>query len=98
VMNLQQQLLVLYLPLLSPLATVAVVMIGFLYNNSRLTDLRLSMGDMRDMLRAEIRALQGSMEGEIRVLRATMDKNQSEVLSKFAELETRVSRIEEKIH
>ena len=86
-MNLRQQLLVLYLPLLSPLATVAVVMIGFLFNNSRLTDLRLSMGDMRDMLRAEIKVLQ-----------ATMEKNQSELLSKFAELETRVTRIEEKIH
>ena len=83
----QQQLLVLYLPLLSPLATVAIVMIGFLYNNSRLTDLRLSMGDMRDMLRAEIKVLQ-----------TIMDKNQSEVLSKFAELETRVTRIEDKIH
>jgi hypothetical protein len=94
----QQQLLVLYLPLLSPLATLAIVMVGFLYNNSRLSDFRLSMGDMRDMLRAEIKGLQSSMEGEIRALRATMDKNQSEVLSKFAELETRVSRIEEKIH
>jgi hypothetical protein len=83
----QQQLLALYLPLLSPLATVAIVMVGFLYNNSRLTDLRLSMGDMRDMLRAKIKVLQ-----------AIMDKNQSEVLSKFAELETRVTRIEEKIH
>jgi hypothetical protein len=83
----QQQLLVLYLPLLSPLATLAIVMVWFLYNNSRLSDFRLSMGDMRDMLRAEIKVLQ-----------ATMDKNQSEVLSKFAELETRVSRIEEKIH
>jgi hypothetical protein len=97
-MSLQQQLLALYLPLLSPLATVAIVTIGFAYNNSRLTDLRLSMADMRDLLRADIRALQGSMEGGIRALRATMDKNQSEVLSKFAELETRVSRIEEKIH
>ena len=83
----QQQLLVLYLPLLSPLATLAIVMVGFLYNNSRLSDFRLSMGDMRDMLRAEIKVLQ-----------ATMEKNQSELLSKFAELETRVTRIEEKIH
>ena len=84
----------LYLPLLSSLATVAIVMVGFLYNNSRLTDLRMSMGDMRDMLRAEIKTL----EVEINVIHTTMDKNQSEVLSKFAELETRVSRIEEKIH
>jgi hypothetical protein len=78
---------VLYLSLLSPLATLAIVMVGFLYNNSRLSDFRLSMGDMRDMLRAEIKVLQ-----------ATREKNQSELLSKFAELETRVTRIEEKIH
>ena len=90
----QQQLLVLYLPLLSPLATLAIVMVGFLYNNSRLSDFRLSMGDMRDMLRAEIKM----MEVEIRVLQTTMEKNHSELLNKFAELETRVSRIEEKIH
>jgi hypothetical protein len=89
----QQQLLVLYLPLLSPLATLAIVMVGFLYNNSRLSDFRLSMGDMRDMLRAEIK----TMEVEIRVLQTTMEKNHSELLNKFAELETRVSRIEEKI-
>ena len=81
----QQQLLVLYLPLLSPLATLAIVMVGFGYSNARLSNFRLSMGDMRDMLRAEIKVLQ-----------ATMDKNQSELLSKFAELETRVSRIEER--
>jgi hypothetical protein len=77
----------LYLPLLSPLATLAIVMVGLLYNNSRLSDFRLSMGDMRDMLRAEIKVLQ-----------ATMEKNRSELLSKFAELETRFTRIEEKIH
>jgi hypothetical protein len=51
------------------------------------------MGDMRDMLRAEIK----TMEVEIRVLQTTMEKNHSELLNKFAELETRVSRIEEKI-
>ena len=89
----QQQLLVLYLPLLSPLATLAIVMVGFLYNNSRLSDLRLSMGDMRDMLRAEIK----TMGVEIKVLQTTMEKNQSELLGKFAELETRVSRIEQKV-
>ncbi len=38
------------------------------------------------------------LRAEIKVLQATMEKNQSELLSKFAELETRVTRIEEKIH
>ena len=79
---------------LATVPTVLTVLIGILINNSRLSDFRLSMGDMRDMLRAEIKTL----EVEIRVLHTTMDKNQSEVLSKFAELETRVTRIEDKIH
>ena len=74
----QQQIWAIYLPLLSPLATLAIVMVGFLYNNSRLNDFRASMGDLRDMLRAEIRVLQ-----------TTMEKNQSELLGKFAELESR---------
>ena len=49
-----EQMFSLYLPLLTPLFTVAAVMIGFLYNNARLTDLRGGINDMRDMLRAEI--------------------------------------------
>ena len=45
------------------------------------------MNDMRDMLRAEMRVVQ-----------TTMDKNHSELLGKFAELDTRVSHIEERFH
>jgi len=82
-----QQMLAIYLPLLTPLATLAIVMVGFLYNNSRLSDFRSSIGDMRDMLRAEMRVLQTIME-----------KNHSELLGKFAELDTRVSRIEQRFN
>jgi hypothetical protein len=64
-----EQWLLAYISLLSPVATLAIVMVGFLYNNAR-------MNDMRDMLRAE------------------MAKNQTELLMKFAELESRLSRLE----
>ena len=46
-----QQMLAIYLPLLTPLATLAIVMVGFLYNNSRLSDFRSSIGDLRTELR-----------------------------------------------
>ena len=82
-----QQMLAIYLPLLAPLATLAIVMVGILYNNSRLSDFRSSMNDLRDMLRAEMRVLQTIME-----------KNHSELLGKFAELDTRVSRIEQRFN
>lgn len=48
--------------------------------------MRAGMADMRDMLRAEIKVLQ-----------TTMEKNQSELLAMFAELESRVTRIEGRI-
>ena len=52
--------------------------------SSSIGDIR---GSMRDMLRTEMRVVQ-----------TTMDKNHSELLGKFAELDTRVSRIEERFH
>ncbi len=82
-----QQMLAIYLPLLTPLATLAIVMVGLLYNNSRLSDFRSSMTDLRDMLRAEMRVLQTIIE-----------KNHSELLGKFAELDSRVSRIEQRFN
>ena len=42
-----QQLLAIYPPLLSPLATVTIVMIGFIYNNGRLNDFRDRLTDTR---------------------------------------------------
>ncbi len=50
-----QQGLTIVLPLLTPLATLAILMAGFLNNNSRLNDLR-------DMLRAGMKVLRTIME------------------------------------
>ena len=70
-----QQLLTLYVSLLSPIATLAIVMVGFLYNNARMNEfgavLTNRKNDLRDLLRAE------------------MAKNHSELLTKFAEHENR---------
>ncbi len=74
------ELLQVLLPLLTPLATLAIVMVGFIYNNSRMSDLR------SDMLR--------HMDALKETLRAEMAKNQSELLHKFADLDTRLSRLE----
>ena len=100
-----QQMLMIYLPLLTPLATLAIVMVGFLYNNSRLSDFRSSMGDMRssmgDMrteLRGSMNDMRDMLRAEMRVLQTTMEKNHSELLGKFAELDTRVSRIEQRFN
>jgi len=74
------ELLQVLLPLLTPLATLTIVMVGFIYNNSRMSDLR------SDLLR--------HMDALKETLRAEMAKNQSEILHKFADLDTRLSRLE----
>ena len=57
-----QQMLAIYLPLLTPLATLAIVMVGFLYNNSRLSDFR---SDFRSSI-ADLRAEFGDLRTELR--------------------------------
>src|SRR5262249_53727615 len=129
-----QQLLAIYRALFTPLATLAIVMVGFLFSNSRLSDFRSSIGDLRselqgsiealraefvdlrtelrgrvEDLRTELRgsvgALRGSMNdkgdmlrAEMKVVQTTMEKNHSELLGKFADIDSRVSHIEERFH
>jgi hypothetical protein len=66
--------------LLTPVSTLAVVMVGFLYNNSRMSDLR---SEIKDLLKAEI----GRLDAKI-------DRNHSEMLTSFAGLDRRLSHIE----
>lgn len=49
-----EQNLQIFVALLSCLATLAILMVGFLYNNSRLNDYGARLNDMRDLLRAEM--------------------------------------------
>ena len=65
---------------LTVVPTMTVVLIGVLINNARLSD-------VKDSLKTEI--------GSVRdVLRAEMDKNHSEMLHRFADLDTRMTRLE----
>ena len=82
-----------------PTVTVIIVLIGVLLNNTnmnaRLNDLRgdinLRFEDLRNEMNARI--------GELRdTLRAEMSKNHSEMLTKFAELDSRLSRLEAGSH
>lgn len=72
---------------LSTVPTMVIVLIGILINNSRLNDIKDLFGsrltDMKDLLRAEIN-----------VVEATMEKNHSEMLHRFGDLDTRLTRIE----
>ena len=72
-----QQLL---LGLITPLATLSIVMVGFMYNNSRLSDFR---SEMKEMLRLH----EAKYDANLR-------RVEDMLLGKFAELDTRLSRIE----
>jgi hypothetical protein len=72
---------------LATVPAMIVILIGILVNNVRLNDLR-------DSLRAETRVVEEWITGTRDVLRAEMEKNQSEMLHRFGDLDTRMSRIE----
>ena len=78
-----------------PTVTVIIVLIGVLLNNTnmnaRLNDLRGDMNLRFEDLRNEMNARIGELRD---TLRAEMSKNHSEMLTKFAELDSRLSRLE----
>jgi hypothetical protein len=71
------------IPFATFVGTLAVVVVGFLYNNSRITDLRTDMnnrfGDFEKLLDAKLARLEEMM------------------LHKFAELDDRLVRIENRL-
>ena len=81
------------------------VLAGVLLNSSRLTDLRAytdgrfnatdqRFNDLRDALRAEIRASQAETRQAIAELKALIEKNHSEMLVRLAEIDQRLTRLE----
>ena len=79
-----QQLL---LALITPVATLAIVMVGFLYNNSRMSDLNGRMSDFRSEMKKMLLLHEAKYDASLRRLEEML-------LGKFAELDTRLSRIE----
>ena len=67
------------------------VLVGVLFNSTRLTDLRVytdgRLADVRETLRAEIRA--GVSE-----LKVLIEKNHSEMLARFADVDQRLIKLE----
>ncbi len=78
-----------------PTVTIIIVLIGVLLNNTnmnaRLNDLRGDMNLRFEDLRNEVNARIGELRD---TLRAEMSKNHSEMLTKFAELDSRLYRLE----
>jgi uncharacterized membrane protein (DUF106 family) len=79
---------------LATVPTLLVVAIGILLNNHRLGDLKDRLGDMKDRLdgvketlRAEIKA------GDLAIL-SQMAQYQMDIISKIAELDNRIIRLE----
>jgi hypothetical protein len=80
---------------IGPVATLVVVFLGVLFQNrhvdTRISDLTRAMDqkftDTKDLLRAEMRA-------DFAELRALIERNHSEILAKFAEFDSRLSRLE----
>ena len=78
-----------------PTVTVIIVLIGVLLNN---TNMNARLNDLRGDMNLRFEDLRNEMNtriGELRdTLRAEMSKNHSEMLTKFAELDSRLYRLE----
>jgi hypothetical protein len=129
-----EQWLPIFISLLTPIATLAVVLVGFLYNNSRFTELSNSVdsriselaksmdsriselaksmdsriGELSNSVDSRITELSKSVDSRISDLKdlikaqsdrydANLARIESSLLSKFAELDTRLTRIEARI-
>ena len=72
---------------LTVIPMMTIVLVGILINNSRLTD-------VKDLLKSEVGGVRSELAGAREVLESRMDKNHSEMLHRFADLDTRMTRIE----
>ena len=78
-----------------PTVTIIIVLIGVLLNN---TNMNARLNDLRGDMNLRFEDLRNEMNGRIGelrdTLRAEMSKNHSEMLAKFAELDSRLYRLE----
>ena len=95
-----QQFLQLYIPLLATVTTLVVVLVGFIYNNSRLSDLRGDLlsriDDTRDLLRAGMEIHRAETKSEMQELRHLMEKQHGDILRMLADHDQRMNRLEER--
>jgi hypothetical protein len=81
------QLLTLALAVIVPLSLL-------IYSNSRIGDVRASVGEAKETLRAEMRTQAAEMHAQVAELRLLIERNHSEMMLKLAEIVSRVTRIE----
>lgn len=83
---------------IGPAVTMAVVMVGVLINNSRISDLRAEMtgrlGDLRSEMSVRFSDMRALIEAHAAAQDAHLRRVEEMLLGKFAELDTRLSRIE----
>jgi len=72
---------------IGPALTMAVVVVGVLINNSRISDLRAEMSGRFSDMRALLEAHAAAQDANLR-------RVEDMLVGKFAELDTRLSRIE----
>ena len=79
-------------------ATIAAILIALLINNARLGDAKEALrGEIKagdSTLRAEIEALRGEIKAGDAAILAQMATYQMDVISKIAELDNRITRLE----
>lgn len=68
-------------------ATIAAILIGLLINNARLSDIK-------DVLRAEKEVLRAEIDSKIAGVLAQMATYQMDIISKIADLDNRITRLE----
>ena len=79
-----------YVPLLTFLGTLLIVSVGILYNNSRISDFSSRITDVKDLIQAE-----GCVtEAHIRRLEEKVDKVENLLLTRLADHDTRLRRLE----
>jgi len=79
-----------------PMLSLIIVLAGYIVQNVNLNARIAEMRSDTNIRFAELRSeLRDVMQAEFRAIRAEMEKNQSELLAKFAELDHRVSRLEQ---
>ena len=80
-----------YVPLLSFLGTLLIVAVG-MFNNSRITDFSSRITDIKDLIHAESRV----SDANFRRLEEKIEKVENLLLTRLADHDTRINRLESK--
>ena len=86
----------------APIATLSVVLVGYIVQNQNLnarmaelrTDLGSRMGEMRGEITNRFNDTNARIASELAAVRAEMTRNHSELVHKFADLDTRLTKLE----